>query len=33
VGKSLMMPGNPDLGGRPEVLAALVKHIRDLARP
>ena len=33
VGKSPTMPGNPDLGGKPEVVSALVQHIRDLARP
>lgn len=33
VGKSPTMPGNPDLTGRPEVVAALVRHIRSLKRP
>jgi len=29
VGKSPTMPGNPDLTAKPEVVAALVDHIRD----
>lgn len=33
VGKSPMMPGNPDLGSREAVVAALVRHIRSLSRP
>jgi mono/diheme cytochrome c family protein len=32
VGKSPMMPGNPDLSGKPAVVAALVEHIRSLAK-
>jgi mono/diheme cytochrome c family protein len=31
VGKSPAMPGNPDLTGKPEVVAALREHIRSLA--
>jgi mono/diheme cytochrome c family protein len=31
VGRSPMMPGNPDLTGKPEVVAALVAHVRSLA--
>jgi mono/diheme cytochrome c family protein len=31
VGKSPTMPGNPDLTGKPEVVAALREHIRGLA--
>jgi mono/diheme cytochrome c family protein len=30
VGKAPMMPGNPDLMSKPEVVAALVKHVRSL---
>jgi mono/diheme cytochrome c family protein len=30
VGKSAAMPGNPDLTGKPEVVDALVEHIRSL---
>jgi mono/diheme cytochrome c family protein len=30
VGKSPTMPGNPDLMGKPEVVAALVAHVRSL---
>ncbi|MBZ0115974.1 MAG: c-type cytochrome [Sandaracinaceae bacterium] len=30
VGKSAAMPSNPDLGGRPEVIAALREHVRSL---
>jgi len=30
VGKSPTMPGNPDLQGKPEVVEALVAHIRSL---
>lgn len=30
VGKSPLMPPNPDLTGQPEVVAALVTHIRSL---
>ncbi len=30
VGKAPMMPGNPDLIAKPEVVAALVKHVRSL---
>jgi mono/diheme cytochrome c family protein len=32
VGKSPAMPSNPDLGGKPEVVAALRAHIRSLAK-
>lgn len=32
VGRSPAMPGNPDLSGRPEVVAALVEHVRSLSR-
>jgi mono/diheme cytochrome c family protein len=32
VGKSPMMPGNPDLNGKPAVVAALVEHIRSLGK-
>ena len=31
VGRSPTMPGNPDLTGKPELVAALVAHIRGLA--
>lgn len=31
VGRSPMMPGNPDLTAKPEVVAALVVHVRSLA--
>jgi mono/diheme cytochrome c family protein len=31
VGRSPMMPGNPDLTGKPAVVAALVEHVRGLA--
>jgi len=30
VGRSPTMPGNPDLIAKPEVVAALVEHIRSL---
>jgi len=30
VGKSLLMPPNPDLVGQPEVVTALVLHVRSL---
>ena len=33
VGKSPMMPGNPDLAARTAVVAALTQHIRTLSRP
>jgi mono/diheme cytochrome c family protein len=33
VGKSPTMPGNPDLMSKPEVVQALVAHIRSLAAP
>ena len=33
VGKSPSMPGNPDLQAKPQVLLALVAHIRSLAKP
>jgi mono/diheme cytochrome c family protein len=33
VGRSPAMPGNPDLISKPEVVAALVAHIRSLADP
>ena len=32
VGKSPMMPGNPDLGSKADVVAALTQHIRSLSR-
>lgn len=32
VGKSVLMPGNPDLADKPEVVAALVKYIRELKK-
>jgi mono/diheme cytochrome c family protein len=32
VGKSPAMPANPDLGDKPEVVAALKDHIRSLAQ-
>ena len=32
VGKSPSMPGNPDLMSKPEVVRALVAHLRGLAR-
>jgi mono/diheme cytochrome c family protein len=32
VGRSPAMPANPDLGEKPEVVAALKDHIRSLAR-
>lgn len=32
VGRSVAMPANPDLGGKPEVLTALRQYIRNLAR-
>jgi mono/diheme cytochrome c family protein len=32
VGKSPSMPGNPDLMAKPEVVRALVAHLRSLAR-
>lgn len=32
VGKSPTMPGNPDLTGKPAVTAALVEHVRGLAK-
>jgi hypothetical protein len=32
VGKSPAMPPNPDLGDKPEVIAALKDHIRSLAQ-
>jgi mono/diheme cytochrome c family protein len=32
VGRSPVMPGNPDLISRPEVVEALVRHIRSLGR-
>lgn len=31
VGKSLLMPANPDLAGKPEVVRGLTKIMRDLA--
>jgi mono/diheme cytochrome c family protein len=31
VGRSLAMPANPDLTSKPEVVAALREHVRDLA--
>jgi len=30
VGRSPTMPGNPDLTSRPQVVAALVEHVRSL---
>ena len=33
VGRSPLMPPNPDLATKPEVVAALVAHIRSLAKP
>lgn len=32
VGKSPMMPPNPDLQAKPEIVAALVAHVRGLGR-
>jgi hypothetical protein len=32
VGKSPTMPGNPDLMAKPEVVKALVAHVRGLAK-
>jgi len=32
VGRSPMMPGNPDLMSKPEVVAALRQHVRELAK-
>jgi hypothetical protein len=32
VGRSPTMPGNPDLMSKPEVVRALVAHVRGLAR-
>jgi mono/diheme cytochrome c family protein len=32
VGRSPMMPGNPDLIAKPDVVAALVKHVRSLGQ-
>jgi mono/diheme cytochrome c family protein len=32
VGRSPMMPGNPDLTSKPEVVAALRAHVRGLAK-
>jgi hypothetical protein len=32
VGRSPSMPGNPDLMAKPEVVHALVAHLRSLAR-
>jgi mono/diheme cytochrome c family protein len=32
VGKSPLMPPNPDLAGKPEVIAALREHVRSLAK-
>ena len=32
VGRSPMMPGNPDLTAKPQVVSALVRHVRGLAR-
>lgn len=31
VGKSALMPANPDLAGQPEVVQALVKKVRSFA--
>jgi mono/diheme cytochrome c family protein len=33
VGKSPSMPGNPDLMSKPQVVAALVAHVRSLSAP
>jgi len=33
VGKSPSMPGNPDLMSKPEIVAALVAHVRGLSAP
>lgn len=33
VGKSPTMPGNPDLQSKPQVVQALVAHIRSLQKP
>lgn len=33
VGRSPTMPGNPDLTGKPDVVAALVAHVRGLRSP
>jgi len=32
VGRSPAMPGNPDLANRPEVVSALLEHLRGLAK-
>ena len=32
VGLSPAMPSNPDLSGRPQVVAGLVEYVRDLSR-
>jgi len=32
VGKAATMPANPDLDAKPEVVAELVKYVRDLAK-
>jgi mono/diheme cytochrome c family protein len=32
VGRSPMMPGNPDLIAKPEIVAALVQHVRGLGQ-
>jgi mono/diheme cytochrome c family protein len=32
VGRSPMMPGNPDLIAKPEIVAALVQHVRSLVQ-
>jgi len=32
VGRSPMMPGNPDLIAKPEIVAALVQHVRSLGQ-
>jgi len=32
VGRSPMMPGNPDLIAKPEIVAALVAHVRSLSQ-
>jgi hypothetical protein len=31
IGRSADMPGQPDLGGRPQLVAALRRHVRSLA--
>jgi hypothetical protein len=33
VGKSSIMPSNPDLSAKPEVVGELVKIVRDFGKP